>query len=77
MDFAKILAQLREELKNIDTAIQTLEKLEQASRRRSRPAAESAAPDQEAPALPAALKNAGSDRSPGTRKPKRSHPTPT
>jgi hypothetical protein len=76
MDFAKILAQLREELKNIDTAIQTLEKL-QTSRRRSRPAAEGAVPDQAAPALPAALKNAGADRSPGTRKPKRSDPTPT
>jgi hypothetical protein len=74
MDFAKILAQLREELKNIDTAIQTLEKLQQTARRRSRPAAQSAAPDQEAPALPVALKNAGADRSPGTRKPKRSDP---
>jgi len=76
MDFAKILAQLREELKNIETAIQTLEKLQQTSRRRSRPAAEIAAPDQEAPALPV-LKNAGPDRTPGTRKPKRSDPTPT
>jgi hypothetical protein len=77
MDFAKILAQLREELKNIDTAIQTLEKLQQTSRRRNRPALESEAPDQAAPRLPAALKNAGADRSPGTRQPKRSDPTPT
>jgi hypothetical protein len=76
MDFAKILAQLREELKNIDTAIQTLEKLQQTSRRRSRPGAENAAPD-EASALPSGLKNSGADRTPGTRKPKRSDPTPT
>jgi hypothetical protein len=77
MDFAKILAQLREELKNIDSAIQTLEKLQQTSRRRSRPAAVSGAPDQESPALPAGFKHAGADRTAGTRKPKRSDPTPT
>ena len=41
MDFAKILAQLREELKNVDAAIQTLERLQQSTRRRTRSGTES------------------------------------
>jgi len=47
MDFAKILAQLREELKNVDAAIQTLERLQQSTRRRTRPGTESDLPHQE------------------------------
>jgi hypothetical protein len=75
MDFAKILAQLREELKNVETAIQTLEKLQQSSRRRNRSATESDQPGQEG--LPPALKTANADRTSASRKPKRSDPTPT
>ena len=47
MDFAKILAQLREELKNVDAAIQTLERLQQSTRRRSRPTTDSDASTEE------------------------------
>ena len=39
MDFAKVLAQLREELQNLDTAIESLERLQQGGKRRGRPPA--------------------------------------
>jgi hypothetical protein len=52
MDFAKILAQLREELKNVDAAIATLEELQQGRRRRTRSGTESELPDQDAPSPP-------------------------
>jgi len=39
MDFAKVLAQLREELSNLDMAIQALERLNRGGRRRGRPPA--------------------------------------
>jgi len=37
MDLEKVLAQLREELNNIDTAIVSLERLQREGRRRGRP----------------------------------------
>ena len=37
MDLSKVLAQLREELANIDAAILSLERLQTESRRRGRP----------------------------------------
>jgi hypothetical protein len=37
MDLARILAQLREELENLDAAILSLERLRQEGRRRGRP----------------------------------------
>jgi hypothetical protein len=73
MDFAKILAQLREELKNVDAAIQTLERLQQSTRRRSRPNSESDGPEQEG--LPP-LKSAPGARASRSRKPRRSDPNP-
>ena len=75
MDFAKILAQLREELKNVDAAIQTLERLQQSTRRRSRSSTDSEASTEEA--LPSSLKNTASERTSASRKPRRSDPTPT
>jgi hypothetical protein len=76
MDFAKILAQLREELKNVDDAIETLERLQQRStRRRGRPSTDSDASSEEA--LPSPLKNAATDRTSASRKPRRHNPTPT
>jgi hypothetical protein len=39
MDFEKALTQLRQELENLDAAIQCLERLNQGGRRRSRPPA--------------------------------------
>jgi hypothetical protein len=75
MDFAKILAQLREELKNVDAAIQTLERLQQSTRRRSRPTTDSDASTEEA--LPSSLKSTASDRTSLSRKPRRCEPTPT
>ena len=74
MDFAKILAQLREELKNVDAAIQTLERLQQSTRRR-RPSTDSEASTEEA--LPSSLKDTASDRTSASRKPRRGVPTPT
>jgi len=53
MDFAKILAQLREELKNVDAAIETLEQLQQGNRRRGRSGIDNELPDQDAPSSPA------------------------
>jgi hypothetical protein len=72
MDFAKILAQLREELKNVDAAIQTLEQLEQGSRRRSRSATENEPPNQDAPSSSA--KNTHAARVSGARKKRRNDP---
>lgn len=37
MDLGKVLAQLREELENLDAAILSLERLQQEGRRRGRP----------------------------------------
>ena len=37
MDLEKVLAQLRGELENVDSAILSLERLQQATRRRGRP----------------------------------------
>jgi hypothetical protein len=37
MDLAKVLQQLRQDLANLDTAIASLERLEQTGRRRGRP----------------------------------------
>ncbi len=48
MDIAKVLAQLRSELANIGAAIESLERLQGATRRRGKP-----------PALPAAEEPAG------------------
>ena len=39
MDFEKVLTQLRQELKNLDAAIECLERLNQGGRRRGRPPA--------------------------------------
>ena len=75
MDFAKILSQLREELKNIDAAIQTLERLQQSTRRRNRPSPESDLPSQEGP--PSQSKNAATSRSSAGRRRRRANPNPT
>jgi len=72
MNFAKILAQLREELKNVDAAIETLEQLQQGSRRRGRPGIESEPPDQEALPPPAKAPRTASGR-----RSRRSHPGTT
>jgi len=37
MDFAKVLAQLREELRALDMAIESLERLQRGGKRRGRP----------------------------------------
>jgi hypothetical protein len=37
MDLAKVLAQLRMELQNLDAAIESLERIQQGNRRRGRP----------------------------------------
>ena len=37
MDLSKVLAQLREELENLDAAIRSIERLQQEKRRRGRP----------------------------------------
>ena len=39
MDFVKVLIQLRQELENLDTAIECLERLNRGGRRRGRPPA--------------------------------------
>jgi hypothetical protein len=75
MNFAKILAQLREELRNVDAAIQTLERLQQSAHRRSRSGAESDPPSQEA--LPATSKNAPTARTNPSRKTRRNDPRQT
>jgi hypothetical protein len=75
MDFAKILAQLREELKNVDAAIQTLERLQQSSLRRRGSGAGIGPSSQDA--LPSPTKNATSGRTSPSRKPRRGDPTPT
>ena len=74
MEFAKILAQLREELKNVETAIQTLERLQQNSRRRGRSGVDSDGPSQEI--TPSSARNAA-DRGPTPRKSRRRDPTAT
>jgi hypothetical protein len=60
MDLAKVLAQLRSELANLDAAIESLERLRQLERKRGRP-----------PAWPAPVKKKrgrppGSGKSPGS-----------
>jgi hypothetical protein len=75
MDFAKILVQLREELKNIDAAIQTLERLQQSTRRRTRPGPESDLQSQQEPPPPS--KSASNPRTSAGRKPRRGDPNPT
>jgi hypothetical protein len=75
MNFAKILAQLREELKNVDAAIQTLERLQQSAHRRSRSGTESDPRSQET--LPATPKNAPAARTHASRKTRRNDPSPT
>jgi hypothetical protein len=72
MDFAKILAQLREELKNVEAAIQTLERLQQSTRRRGRPNPESGVSQEGLPPL----KSAPTART-SNRKPRRSDPNST
>ena len=57
MDLAKVLAQLRNELANLDAAIESLERLRQTERRRGRP-----------PAWLTAVKKRG--RPPGSGKPR-------
>jgi len=59
MDLAKVLAQLRGELANLDAAIESLERLQQTERRRGRP-----------PSWLAAVKKRG--RPPRGRKPRKS-----
>ena len=59
MDLAKVLAQLRAELANLDAAIGSLERLQQTERRRGRP-----------PSLLAAVKKRG--RPPRGKKPRKS-----
>jgi hypothetical protein len=75
MDFAKILGQLREELKNVDAAIQTLERLQQSARRRTRPSPASDLPGQQEPPRP--LKRASPPRTSANRRPRRSDPNTT
>ena len=71
MDFAKILAQLREELKNVDAAIQTLQRLQQSTRRRSRTPESDGGQE----GLPPSKSGSGG-RSSASRKPRRSDPNP-
>ena len=75
MDFAKILAQLREELKNVDAAIATLEQLQQGNARRGRSGIENYPPRQDAPSPP--TKNTHGPRTPAARKARRSDPGAT
>jgi hypothetical protein len=72
MNFAKILAQLREELKNVDAAIQTLERLQQSAHRRSGSGAESDPSSQAATS-----KDAPTARTHPSRKTRRSDPRQT
>jgi hypothetical protein len=75
MNFAKILAQLREELKNVNAAIQTLERLQQTSRRRNRTGTESDLLSQETP--PPTVKNVPAARNSPGRKTRRRDPDAT
>lgn len=75
MDFAKILGQLREELKNVEAAIQTLERLQQSTRRRTRPSPESDLPSQQEPPPPP--KSGPTSRTSANRRSRRSDPNTT
>jgi hypothetical protein len=75
MDFAKILGQLREELKNVEAAIQTLERLQQSTRRRPRPSEESDLPGREEPLPP--IKSSPTPRTSASRRQRRSDPNTT
>lgn len=75
MDFAKILAQLREELKNLDAAIATLERLQEGGRRRSRSSTGIDLTNLEEP--PAQAKNTHPARLSASRKSRRKDPGAT
>jgi hypothetical protein len=70
MDFAKILAQLREELENLDAAIETLERLERSGRRRGRPHGGGTNPSNQGTSASAVTKDPGDARSTSNRRPR-------